>query len=66
MNEIKRRILEARDKSLHFWQQTQASDFLYRRIMRHQCPHPEHRVRAFDDHGAVFVFCGDCREPVSR
>lgn len=66
MNTLKRRVLEARDKTLTLWQQTQASDFLYRRLMRSRCPHPDHRVRAFDDHGTVFVFCGDCREPVSR
>lgn len=66
MNSLKRKVLETRDKALHFWQQTQASDLLYRRLMRHSCPHPAHRVRAFDDHGTIFEFCGDCRESVSR
>lgn len=66
MNSIKMRAIAAYDKALTFWQKTQASDLLYRRLMRGQCPHPDHRVRSFDDHGTVFTFCGDCREPLSR
>lgn len=64
MNAVKKKWLEVAAQTHRAFLHTYVWDTAYRLRMKKRCPHPEHRISRFNDHGKTFDYCSDCRNVV--